>query len=1628
MNGKEDFFISPDTTEDTFVLGVFVEDKDSGRNSELSFSLSGRDADQFYIDPLNGVVLASSEFREQISYDIEVFVSDNGEPSLASVRNFEIFLAKELSAPDFADFEREITIKEDQPVGTPIGIARARQSSVSFDIAGGNLGDKFGINNGTGEIFAKNELDFEEYDFYELWIKASFSGRPLFFTATKVTIIVTDVNDNPPSFESTLIHVNTLEAQFPPFSIAEVRAIDKDQGQNGLVTYSIEQTSANQQMFEINEESGLLTCYVELDREQVSNFKVKVLASDSGSPPLTGTATVLLHVNDVNDNAPLFSRIYSVNITENSPKGSHLVRIRTNDRDSPTNSNVTYTILHDDDWNVFEINGRTGDITVKENLDREIQEEYSLRVQADDGAWKLETAISVQVLDENDNAPVFDQSLYEFVHNINSKNIDVGRVHALDRDSPGPNSDIFYSLSHVSNFFLVQPDSGKIRIRSKLPFSRNSNSRNDDNTYKLRVLATDLGNPPKSSECEVVITAINEDEEPPVLIKQTTATALPRHLPVGTIVSSVQIEPVNRQVVYRLAGGNATSFFSIGPSSGSLTLSRTISFPPKTLLQLKISAHFQGEENVQSSVLQIFEVTSENANAPKFSSDSTRVYIREDEEIGSVIITLTALDDDEGINGKVVYKIVEGDDKHMFGIDETSGKISVAKSLDYDEVPVYNVLVQASDKSFYAKTSTTKVKIVLQDVNDNPPQFPDSDMDAYIEENAEPGTLVTQIRAFDKDSAKYAKIEYGFLEDQEEFEIDPISGIIVAKRTFDYEQESLFEITVTAKNPDADPESHLKLHIHVTGQNEYVPKFVQKAFQFAISESSPIGKPIGRVEAEDFDYGSEGEVLYFFVGTSNAAGFAIDRKSGIISVNEKLDRESKNRHVLTILAKNHGSIRGNDTDEAQVIIKIQDGNDPPVFRKENYFIRVPEDVQVDTPIVTVSAVDKDVKPINSLFSYSIAHGNDGQEFDIDIRTGEIRVVNTLDRESSPFYNLTLFAIDKGSPPATGSAKLTIEVLDINDSPPSLITTTGRVRENAAPDSFVMKLSAQDKDLAPNAEPFKYKLDSSPEANFFRLDEYTGVIRTAVVFDRETRSAYQLNVLVQDSGSPPLNSISKLIINIEDENDNPSEARNLIVIIKSFKGIFPGGKISDLLPSDPDVSGDYHCTLVDGPENIFNIENNCTVNAGRIQNGREYQVEVRANDGVHEDVAVTGKFKFLPFSQYAKDQAVVVRFSNSSEHKVLQFCNNLQSSYGTKVIDMLSMSREKDTIDALLTLKENDLVLPRIDTLLYLKQQVVAVGDFFQPENVLVDYNPCMDDPCHNDGECSVKNDLTAESTFAEYDNTFLNFPKFQLTITCKCNERFTGKRCEIQRDVCDPNPCLDSGRCVPKGRRDFHCICPPLKGGKRCEVESVNACQPSPCMNSGTCKGIKDTDFFCLCRPGYQGDRCEEVVDTCRQNPCLNGGTCVSNQTPNYRCRCLDNYYGNHCELTTMGFEELSYVSLSPLDPNANDISVIFTTTKEQALLVYNFGQVISGRSDFIALELSDGMPRFSWGGARTAVTRININRKVNNAGRWYKLTATRHNQIGTLSIEDCTESGEYCKTCNPDDEKCFKRATGEAG
>lgn len=376
-----------------------------------------------------------------------------------------------------------------------------------------------------------------------------------------------------------------------------------------------------------------------------------------------------------------------------------------------------------------------------------------------------------------------------------------------------------------------------------------------------------------------------------------------------------------------------------------------------------------------------------------------------------------------------------------------------------------------------------------------------------------------QVVAQDIDSPKYAVVQYEILggTGKDHFRIREDTGEIMSDASFDYEETNEYTLDIVAANPDSSSQmvGFTTVVVHITGVNEYYPHFVQPVFHMDVSESAKVGTSVGVVQATDQDSGEDGRVYYLFVGASNDRGFSIGSDTGIIRVSRRLDRETQNRVVLTVMAKNGGGIRGNDTDEAQVIVSIQDGNDPPEFLQSAYNASVLESAVHGIRVLTVRAIDKDIKPQNNQFSYSIIGGNLGQAFKVDPQTGDVETAKLLDRETVPVYDLTIGAIDTGSPPQTGTAMVHIELLDVNDNGPVFDTpeVIGYVSENEPAGTSIMTLSATDPDLPPNGAPFTYRLIGGKQSDMVTLDKHSGVLRTTRSLDRETMPQLDLMVSI-----------------------------------------------------------------------------------------------------------------------------------------------------------------------------------------------------------------------------------------------------------------------------------------------------------------------------------------------------------------------------------------------------------------------------------------------------------------------------------------------------------------------------------
>lgn len=1650
--------ISERTMKGNFVFGVKATDNDIGLSKKIEYDLEGEHKHLFTINKETGVIKAKENLitykdKSISSFNLVITAKDSGTPPKESSAELILILKSVRNFPKFSVTNKlSFTFSED----TPEGVLVTRLSATSpksgpagllqYGIAGGNIGDALRVDQMSGEVFLTGKgLDYETMPLYEVWLEAKDSDNPPLKSFIEVEIKVTDANDNAPIIENSLYNATVLEEESPPQLVAVIHAFDYDSNENGRISYKL--VNDYDETFSIDSETGEIYTNMALDRESIPYYEIIVEAEDHGLPQLSGTSTVIITVLDKNDNPPRFTRLFSVNVTENAEIGSFVIRVTSSDLDTGSNANATYSFV-ENIGNKFIIDPISGNVTVAGSLDREIQDEYILKVAAIDGAWRSETALTITIQDQNDNAPEFEYSYYSFnFPEMQFKNSFVGQVIATDRDKQGPNSIISYSLQQPSDLFSIDPATGEILSKFTMNYKRTSTNSSPENTYSVVVVATDNGKPPMSSECLVIINVVDANNNAPKFRDHEKLIPIPKEATIGEKIIKMKAEDnmdfgINAEVEYYVSGGNGSSYLTIDSNSGWIIVNKQFYYLGQ-YYELKIKATDRGVPPQSDETSIVFVVTGENMYSPKFTALSYQVIVPENEPVGSSILTIQASDEDNGPNGIIRYSISSGNEGNEFQIHSISGAISIMRPLDFDTIQEYRLNITANDLGFKSKKATATLTIILTDINDNAPFFNQTTYVAFLPENSPLNTFIYRVTAVDIDSPKNAIIKYYLNSNMLSlFNIDENTGEIYSKEVFDFEEKNLYDLTVRAENPDSSMKNTTNIIIHITGVNEYYPKFKQPVFHFDVSESAEVGTNVGVIQATDQDSGDDGIIYYLFVGSSNDKGFGINSQTGVIRVARYLDRETQNRVVLTVLAKNSGGIRGNDTDEAQVIISIQDGNDPPEFLRLNYEATISEGAYIGHEIIQVQAVDKDVRPQNNQFSYSIIGGNIEQSFKIDPQNGKIEVARKLDREKLPAYSLIVGAIDTGSPPQTGTATVKIMLTDINDNGPifDINSFEGSVYENEPPNTSITTLSATDPDLPPNGAPFTYSIIGGKHESFINVNKHTGVLSTARKIDREATPILEISIQIEDSGTPVMRSKYDILIKVLDRNDNPPTPRSVHVVVYAFNNKVPNGKIADVKPNDPDIIGDYKCKIIrdstsDRTLSLLNIRSGCDLYTNTIKPGQGYSFSVLGNDGIHKDVISSVSVEYFSFDNTTVEESVTIRVMNMTAtfflthfYRSLLEILNAKLDKNKETIFLYGVNEVPNYLDLTVALKGNNSISKKESTEHYLKNKEFEITTLLKHE-ITIGYYPCSSHRCQNGGLCTNSIKILEDTKIIDSSAIILSSPFVKHDYECHCAEGFMGKNCEKRQDPCSPNPCRYGGHCRKQGH-DFLCTCPVRRDGKTCELEKNDVCSSSPCKNGGSCKESADgSSFFCLCRPGYRGNHCEALVDSCRPNPCLYGGICVSLK-PGYKCSCSDGRYGTHCESTTFGFDELSYMQFPALDASTNDITIIFATTKPDALLLYNFGAQTGGRSDFIAIELLNGKPIFSFGGARTSITSVAISNPNKNLadGNWHKLTATRNGRVISLSTTSCTDHGDICMECEPGDDSCYNDDTGQAG
>uniref|UniRef100_A0A8D0FPB1 Cadherin 9 n=1 Tax=Strix occidentalis caurina TaxID=311401 RepID=A0A8D0FPB1_STROC len=509
-------------------------------------------------------------------------------------------------------------------------------------------------------------------------------------------------------------------------------------------------------------------------------------------------------------------------------------------------------------------------------------------------------------------------------------------------------------------------------------------------------------------------------------------------------------------------------------------------------------------------------------------------------------------DQDKG-DGNLKYILTGDGAGSLFIIDENTGDIHAAKKLDREEKSLYVLRAKAIDRKTGRQVEPESEFIIkIHDINDNEPKFTKDMYTASIPEMSGVGTSVIQVTATDADDANYgnsAKVVYSILQGQPYFSVDPETGIIkTALPDMSRENREQYQVVIQAKDMGGQMgglSGTTTVNITLTDVNDNPPRFPQSTYQFSSPESAPPGTPLGRIKANDPDVGENAEIEYSISNGDGSDMFDIvtdkDTQEGIITVKKHLDFENKMLYTLRVEATNtHLDPRflqlGPFKDMALVKISVEDIDEPPVFSRPWYLIDVDEDVKEGSIIGQVVAQDPDIT--KNAIKYSVDRHTDlDRIFNIYSGNGSLFISKPLDREETPWHNITVIATEINNPKQSSQIPVFIRILDINDHAPEFDKYYETfVCENAKAGQLIQTVSAIDKDDPPRGHKFFFELvpEFAVHPNFSIVDNKdntAGIMTRRNGYSRSKMSTYLLPIIIFDNDYPIQSSTGTLTIRV-----------------------------------------------------------------------------------------------------------------------------------------------------------------------------------------------------------------------------------------------------------------------------------------------------------------------------------------------------------------------------------------------------------------------------------------------------------------------------------------------------------------
>eukprot|EP00106_Octopus_bimaculoides_P007395 XP_014774837.1 PREDICTED: uncharacterized protein LOC106872378 [Octopus bimaculoides] len=1192
---KQEFHIQFDESHSKDSKGRIpkaIDNDVSTQNSKLTYQLKkGEDIPfkLFVSKKLDGtdllqLILEGNLDRETKDiYNIQLIARDGGSPQKEGVLDIIISVQDENdNSPLFSQNIYNITINDTDQMNKPIirlsatDLDMGENGKISYTLSAktpNKIKKCFRLNRVTGDLFVTTKFQFRKS--YKILVKATDNGKlPMSSTATVFINGVSHIN-NSPTIDVKFVLKSTgntaiiSEATQIHSFVAYVKVTDNDSGVNGQVKCHLQNKYL--QLLSISEKKYKVIVKSEIDRESEKRFNFTIKCQDNGLPPLTVEKQFSMLVTDINDVQPQFSQDTFKFLTyENEHKDFPVGYVNATDPDIGDGGQLTYSLLFNGkDILPFQISD-VGFISTTESLDREEKNMYEFKVLVKDkGTPSLENTanVVVEVMDLNDNAPYFSfPNVNPFSLNVHyhpHSDHDITVVRASDRDSQH-NAFLTYEIlrgneKHLFQMFVP-------REESMSPGFRELNSADQFTEMSTLSSLTDSGH-------GWSIGSAGHYEELPDLCRYQSDHTWNRR---NQLPYTINRSRGNNNNGHPYPNVDNNTFCNHDQTPLTVT-GNTSDITGQSFSEPMTSAFISYSKPPLTAVPKV-------ATLPKVPSLAQKMFplkllvlllmaescwcvdhiyrVKENNNIHSYIgdiVTDTHLLSNMQSQDKLTFKILQGSiDQgiHLFNVTP-GGQIYTAAILDAEALCLYNVecfrILEIAVQYDHSFIKVLEIKVMLDDMNDNYPIFPNKKFYIEFDESNSIGSKDIIPNAIDKDvSIENSKISYHLKE-----EVDIPFELLVSKKSdgtrllqlvlkgnLDRETKDVYNIQLIAKDGGIPrKEGVIDIKILVKDKNDNIPVFSQKIYNITINDTHKINKPVVRLYATDLDEGENGRISYAFnnAKTSNTVKdcFKLNEATGelFLKQNFQLGRI----YNLFVEARDNG-IPSMSSTVLILINGISYLNNPPsidfkfVLESNGTSAVISEATQIHSFVAYVKVTDND----NGVNGQVKCHLQNRylQLISISEKKYKVVVKSEMDRESEKRFSFTIKCQDNGLPPLKVEKEFSMLVTDINDVQPQFSQDVFKflTYENEHKDFPVGYVNATDPDIGDGGQLIYSLLSNGKDILPFQISD-VGFISTTKSLDREEKNMYEFKVLVKDKGTPSLENTVNVVVEVMDLNDN-----------------------------------------------------------------------------------------------------------------------------------------------------------------------------------------------------------------------------------------------------------------------------------------------------------------------------------------------------------------------------------------------------------------------------------------------------------------------------------------------------------